>query len=263
MNKKLSGAQLVLVPITRIGQNKFPFVENIKRRYIKYIDFYPVTYLPGTSDTGTTSTADMFVTIYNSVGNTQLVRDLPLERFNYQQTLGIRQQIGSYISLSDCYVDCQNQSMVGTVAAFVFWYDLPEFSERNTTDSTCMDFVTVPLTNSVRYNLFPDDDKMVGKRFRRILSSAPGTTPDYRAGVTAAQLANLYLTLRKGSYNVLENVPVAMLSQLQMLEKSEFQNIIFDFNSSFITIGGAGTIPNVNTDYVGKAVFLNLEYQNN
>lgn len=262
MNKKLSGAQLVLVPITRVGQNKFPFVENIKRRYIKYIDFYPVQYLPGTTDPGTTSTADMFVTIYNSVGNTQLMRDLPLERFNYQQTLGVRQQIGSYISLSDCYVDCRNASMAGTTAAFIFWYDLPEFSKKNETDSTCIDFVTIPITNSNRYNLFPDDDKMVGKRFRRIYASAPDTTPDYRAGVTAAQLANLYLTLRKGSYNVLENVPVAMLNQLTMLEKSEFQNIIFDFNSSFITVGGAGTIPNVQTDYVGKSVFLNLEYAN-
>ena len=262
MNKKLSGAQLVLVPITRIGQNKFPFVENIKRRYIKYIDFYPNLYLPGTDANGTTSADNMFVTIYNSVGNTQLVRDLPLERFNYQQTLGIRQQIGSYISLSDCYVNCQNALMLGTTAAFIFWYDLPEFSERNTTESTCMDFVSIPLTNATRYNLFPDDDKMVGKRFRRILSSTPATTPDYQTGVTDLQLKNLYLTLRKGSYNVLENVPLAMLNQLTMLEKSEFQNIIFDFNSSFVTIGGAGTIPNVLTDYVGKSVFLNLEYAN-
>lgn len=262
MNKKLSGAQLVLVPITKLGANKFPFVENIKRRYIKYIDFYPVTYLPGTTDNGTTSTDDMFVTIYNAAGNTQIIRDLPLERFNYKQTLGVRQQIGSYISLSDCYVNCQNALMLGTVAAFVFWYDLPEFSERNTTDNTCIDFVSIPLTNATRYNLFPDDDKMVGKRFRRILASTPGTTPDYKPGVTANELKNLYLTLRKGSYNVLENVPVAMLNQLAMVEKSEFQNIIFDFNSSYITIGGAGTIPNVSTLYVGKSVFLNLEYAN-
>ena len=262
MNKKLSGAQLVLVPIVRVGQNKFPFVENIKRRYIKYIDFYPATYLPGTPDTGTTSTADMFVTIYNSVGNTQIIRDLPLERFNYKQTLGIRQQIGSYISLSDCYVNCLDAANVGTVAAFIFWYDLPEFSERNTTDNTCMDFVSIPVTNPTRYNMFPDEDKLVGKRFRRILSSAPTTTPDYKNSLTAAQLENVYLTLRKGSYNVLENVPVAMLNQLQMLEKSEFQNIIFDFNSSYIMIGGAGTIPNVVADYVGKAVFLNMEYAN-
>ena len=262
MNKKLSGAQMVLVPINRLGQNKFPFVENIKRRYIKYIDFYPATYLPGTSVAGTTSTTNMFVTIYNSVGNTQLMRDLPLERFNYKQTLGVRQQVGSYISLSDCYVNCQNQAMVGTMAAFIFWYDLPEFSERNTTDSTCIDFVSIPLTNSTRYNLFPDDDKMVGKRFRRIYASAPSKTPDYRNGVESSELENLYLTLRKGSYNVLENVPVAMLNQLTMLEKSEFQNIIFDFNSSYITIGGAGTIPNVQTDYIGISVFLNLEYAN-
>lgn len=34
MNTKLSGAQMVLVPITRVGKNYFPLVENLRNRYI-------------------------------------------------------------------------------------------------------------------------------------------------------------------------------------------------------------------------------------
>ncbi len=251
----------MLVPIRRMGVNKFPFVENIRQRVIKYIDFCPAEYLPDTDAAGLTSTTNMDITIFDEFGNTEIMRHLPLERLNYKQTQGIRQAVGQRVSLDDCYITCQNQAMVGKTAAFVFWYDLPEYSSRNTKDRVVTDSVTIPLTTSIRYNAFPDEERMAGKRFRRILAAAPSITPDYREGVTLAQLDNLYVTLRKGSYLVCENLPLSMLYQLTMLQKSEFANIIFDFQNSYITIGGAGTIPNVTTDYVGKNVFLNLQYE--
>lgn len=261
MNTKISGAQLVLVPITQLGRNKFPFLENIRGRMIKYVDFYPATYLPDTDAAGVTSTTNMYITIANEYGNTEVIRNLPLERLNYIQTQGVRQIVNQKISLTDCYVDCQNSAMVGKTAAFVMWYDLPEYTQRNTTDTLVTDSVSVPLTTSVRYNKLPDSERMTGKRFRRLLVAAPSVTPDYQTGIAYANLSNLYITLRKGSFNIVENLPIMLLYQLNMLQKTEFQNIIFDFQSSYITIGGAGTIPSVSTDYVGKSVFLNLQYE--
>lgn len=261
MNTKLSGAQMVLVPIERVGKNKFPYVENLRGRIIKYIDFYGATYLPGTATQGVISTSDMYVTVMDEFGNQRLHSELPLERLNYTQTLGVRQAIFNKISLRDCYVNCQDASNVGKFAAFVFWYDLPEFSQRNMTDAVMTDNISIPLTTATRYNKLPDEERMAGKRFRRILTAAPSVTPDLQTGIAYADLANLYLTLRKGSYMVCENLPIMLLYQLNMIQKSEFQNIIFDFQSSYITIGGAGTIPSVATDYIGKSVFLNLQYE--
>lgn len=261
MNPKLSGAQLVLVPINRVGKNNFPWVENIRNRYIKYIDFYGGEYLPCTDTPGLTTTDSIFITITNAAGNTEIIRNLPLERLDYRKTLGIRQPIASRICMSDCSIDVQDSSAVGKMAAFVFWYDLPDYSRANSTDSLVIDSVSIPLTTSIRYNLFPDVDRMTGKRFRRLLVSAQELTPDLNAGVTEGQLENIYLTLRKGTYNVLENVPVMLLYQLAMIQKTEFANIIFDFHSSFLTIGGAGTIPNVEEDYIGKSVFFNFQYE--
>lgn len=258
MNTKVSGAQLVLVEIKRLGKNNFPTVENIANRVIKYIDFAPAQYLPGTAATGTTSASDMFLTLVHEYGNTEIQRNIPLERYNYASTNGVRQAVCSKLDLRSCYIDCQNASMVGTTAAFVFWYDLPEYSSRNTTDTLVTDSVSVQLQNAIRYNMLPDADRLVGKRFRRILLSAPTVTPDMYPGIALADTKNLYLTLRKGSYNVVENLPIYLLYQLQMLSKTEFANIIFDFQSSYITIGGAGTIPTVQTDYIGKSVFLNV-----
>ena len=262
MNTKLSGAQLVLVEITRMGKNYFPVVQYLRGRMIKFIDFYPAEYLPGVANNvGLTDTSDMFVSITNEQGNEYTHYEMPLERFDYMITLGVRQPICNKIGLNYCYVDCQNQSNVGKIAAFVFYYDLPEFSARNTADKVITDSASVLLTTAARYNLLPDLDRLSGKRFRRILLGRPTKTPDFKTGLTISQLANCYLTLRKGSYNVVENMPLPLLYQLQMLEKSEWANIIFDFQSSYITIGGAGSIPNVQTDYIGKSVFLNLQYE--
>ena len=261
MNCKLSGAQMVLVPITKMGENRFPWVENIRSRFIKFIDFYGCRYLPNTSDVGLTTTEDLFVTIKNSAGNTELIRNLPLARFDYTQTLGIRQPIFCNIALSDCVVNCQNEDAVGTTAAFIFWYDLPEFSQKNTTKQLITDSVSIPLTTPVGRNTFPDLDRMAGKRFRRILLGVTSKTPDLYRGLGNDELKNVYMTLRKGSYNVLENVPVMLMWQMAMLQKSEFQNIIFDFQNSYLTVGGAGNIQSFDEDYKNNSVFLNMQYE--
>lgn len=260
MNQKLSGAQMVFVPIKRLGENKFPWVENIRSRYIKYIDFYPCAYLPGTQKQGCVYTENMFVTIRNASGNKDLIRNLPLARFNYKDTIGIRQPIFTHLALSDCYVDCQNPDAVGTVCAFVFWYDLPDFSQKNNTKHLVTDSVSVPIRTIQGMNVFPDSDRLAGKRFRRIILGTPSLTPDLFEGLQSIDLEKVYVTLRKGSYNVLDNVPVMLLYQLAMLEKSEFQNIIFDFQSSFLTIGGDGTIPDADV-FLNKSVFFNLQHE--
>lgn len=261
MNKKISGAKLVLVPIKQAGKNFFPFIEDLKDRCIKYIDFYPVQYLPLTTDAGTTSSDDLYLSLADCVGNKLLMNGMPLKRFDYTQTLGIRQEIGAKLSLQNCYIECQNAAMLNTTAALVFYYDLPTFSARNTTDCLTVDSLSVPLTTGTFYNSLPDSERMTGKRFRRILVSDPTITPDYQTGLAKADLQNIYLTLRKGSYAVVDNMPLMLLYQLQMLQQTEWANIIFDLQSSFLTIGGAGTIPTLATDYLGKSVFFNLAYE--
>lgn len=262
MNKKLSGGQLVMVPITKLGRNYFPVNEYLDRRFIKYIDFCStIGSLPDTAEKPVTQNTDMYLTLANEYGNTEFIKNQPLIRFNYLSNLGVRQTIGRKLSIRDCYVDNQNAASVGKYAAFVFWYDLEEYSRRNTTNITCIDNITVPITNITRYNLFPNSDRMTGKRFRRILVEIDSNiSPDQEPLITAL-LSDLFVTLRKGSYNVLQNIPVSLFWQIAVLERQEFANIIFDFGSSYITVGGAGTISNPEL-YLGKSVMFNLEYEN-
>lgn len=260
-NKKLSGAKAVFVPIQKAGKNYLPFIEDLRDRYVKYIDFYPCTYLPDTDATGCSTSQDLFLTLTTKQGNEYLINAMPMQRFDYTQTTGLRQAVGAKVSMQASFIDCQNASMVGTTAMLIFWYDLPEYSRANKSEVTITDSLTIPLTTAVRHNIFPDEERMAGKRFRRILLGTPTTTPDFASGLDLQKLANIYVTLRKGTYNVVENLPVVYLYQLQAYEKAEFANIVFDFLNSYLTIGGANTIPNVSTDYIGKAVFINLVYE--
>lgn len=259
MNTKVSGAQLVLVEIKNKGRNFFPYVEHISKRVIKYIDFAPASLLPRTTAAGLTSTDNMFITILDENGTVELHKQLPLERLDYTQTIGVRMPICKKINMDSCYIDCQDATQIGKVAALVFWYDLPEYSAKNNTDNVQTDAIEIPITNVQQYNPLPDSDRLTGKRFRKLLLGKPSVTPDGNTGLGETELQNAYLTLQKGSYKVLADVPVSLLYQLAMLEKMEFANIIFDFQSSFVTIGGAGTA--TPGDYVGKYVFMNLQYE--
>ncbi|MBO5368426.1 hypothetical protein J6A32_07350 [Methanocorpusculum sp.] len=262
MNTKLSGAQLVLVEIKHMGRNYLPLVEYMRGRMVKFIDFCPTTYLPGIAgQSGVSDTDDMYLTIMNEYGNTELHRSMPLVRFDYTATIGVRQPVCAKISMQTSFIDCQNANNVGKVVALMFYYDLPEYSSRNTTDAVMTDAISIPLTTAIRYNQLPDTDRLTGKRFRRILLGTPSVTPDLQTGLNYSQLQNCFITLRKGTYNVVENMPVILLYQMEMLEKSEWANIIFDFQNSYITIGGAGTIPNVEDNYIGKSIFFNLQYE--
>lgn len=259
MNMKLSGARLVLVPIKQIGKNYLPYVEYIADRVIKYIDFAPASLLPNTTAPGLTTSADMYITIVDQTGTREIQRQLPLERLDYQATLGVRQPICKRLTMDSCYIDCQDANAVGKVAALVFWYELPQYSQANKKDGTMTDSIEIPITNVTQYSMLPDSDRMTGKRFRRLLLGTPATTPNMNTALSQTELANCYLTLCKGSYKILADLPLMLLYQLQMLEKTEFQNIIFDFQSSYVTVGGGGTAdPN---DYVGKYIFMNLQYE--
>lgn len=258
MNKKISGAKMVLVPIRNLGKNPFPFVEDLKGRFIKYIDFHMAQYLPDTTATGITSYNEgtLYVSLANEIGNKLLFNELPIEDFAYGARLGMRTPICAKLSLQNCYINCQDAAQIGKTAAFIFYYDLPEFSARNNTDYLITDSLSIPIRTATFYNPMPDSERMQGKRFRFLYWNPITTTPDGQSGLNT-NWDNVYITLRKGSYNVIENLPLTVLYQMFFVEKLEFANIIFDLQGSYVTLGGAGALASL----IGKSVFLNLTYE--
>ncbi len=256
MNKKLSGAKTVLVPIDRYGKNYIPFVEDLKDRKIKYIDIVYTKNLPNTDKEGI-SLFGSYITLADKTGNAYVVNNMPCMRFMYQYTCGIRQEVNSVLSLQNSYITYNADSdgadpKLGGYALLVFWYDLPEFSSRNKTDIVTVDYLTIPIT-TVKGNILSKEERFTGKRFRYIWNNDGSVTPDYTKIVDPD---NLFITLQKGSYKVLEDVPLILFNQIRMWDKMEFANIVFDMQNSYITVGGAGSVA-----VPEGSVYLNVAYE--
>lgn len=256
MNKKLSGAKTVLVPITKVGKNYIPYVEDLKNRTIKYIDVVFTTYLPDTETLGVdTYTQTPYITLADTTGNSYVINNRPVYDFAYTMNCGIRPEVNTKLSLQNSFITNNDEGAVGKCYVLVFWYDLPEYSARNRKDVLITDYITVPVKN-VLGNVLPNEERFTGKRFRYIWLSYAKTTPEGATGADQNETKYLYLTLQKGSYKVLDNVPLQLFWQLQMFDKMEFANIIFDMQNSYIKVGGAGkATPS------GNSVFLNLVYE--
>lgn len=261
-NSKLSGAKAVFVPITKIGKNPLPFIEDLRKRVIKFIDFYPTNLLPGTGEQGLLLAGDSYtsITLASETGNEYLHKDLPLLALDYVASKGARMPICNIISLQNSYINNTDAGNIGRTAMLVFWYDLPNFSRKNNTDLTVTDALSIPITSVTQPNLMPDEERLSLKRYRRILFAGKIIyTPDRHEAIGVDEAKNLFITLRKGSYNVIENVPLYMFMQWEFLTKQEFANITFDLQNSYITVGGAANVdPKA---YEGKYVFLNLVYE--
>ena len=72
------------------------------------------------------------------------------------------------------------------------------------------------------------------------------------------QARNIFVTLQKGNYRVIDALPLLEFYELGLLQSVDFANIIFDFTNSYLSIGQAAS-----ADLVGKSVLLNAVYEDN
>lgn len=258
LSKRVSGTKTVIVPIEKVGRNPFPYVEDLRDRYIKYIDFCGVSSLPYSSSTPVTDSSKYLLSLADRNGNTYNIQDVPLEKFDLTLNWGIRPAIMRRLSLQDSHLICTDAGEVGKFAVFVFYYDEPLYAARNTTTDVAVNAFEVSIVKAVQPNSFPDNRTMVDKRFRAVFFTPVATTPTYKTGFTFAESKDLYISLYKGNYAIIDTLPLMCLYAVNMVEPLEFANIQFDFTNSYILVGGDGA----NTQYIGRSLLLNAAYEN-
>lgn len=255
--KKVSGSKTVLVPISKVGNNYFPFIEDLKDKYIKYIDTVIMTVLtPNESGTPVSDNTDLFLTLNSKSGNVHTTKDMPLIRYDVASNLGVRVPVMQKISLQNSYILNEDPTKVGKYVILVFWYDEQSYSARNITTNTLVDGFSIPIITNTGKNAMPDNRTMTGKRFRKLYVTYPTLTPTLGSGITSLQAQSLYVTFQKSGYALIENLPLPLLFQIPNLEFIEFANIIFDFTYSYIQVGGIS-----GSGFTGKEVFINAEYE--
>lgn len=239
---RLSGAKLVLVEIDKVGKCFFPYVEQFIENPIQYIDFHPTACLPETSRVGVASDDGLTISLANKFGNVLLFNNLPLKRLNYTATCGTRQAINAKLSFQNSFIINEKAENVGKSIALLVWYEAEQYRVPQFAEELIFDTISVKL--EATKTKIKENERMNFKRFRHIFATPVTKTQEEYVGVTEADLANLYLTAIKGSYSLLENVPLSILHQNKILEKIEFENIQFDISNTFITTGHGANLEN-------------------
>lgn len=257
MLKKVSASKTVFVQLSQLGRNYLPYVEDLKNKLIKYVDIVGVSSIAYTTDTAFQSMKG-FLTLADKTGNAYPIYRVPLDRFDIAQNLGARMLVSRVVSIQNSWIEITDPADVGKVACLVVWYDQPMYSSHNHTLDLSVDSFETPIVSQTARNLFPDNRTMVGKRFRSLQFAAPALTPSLAPGVTYSEALDLYVSIYKGNYAILDLLPLVELYNINNIDNLELSNILFDFTNSWILQGGNGS----GTSLVGKSVFLNATYEN-
>ena len=256
--QKLSGAKTLFFQIKNVGRNYLPLVEDLRERYIKYMDIVPCTSVPGSAADVIDPSVTATTISMSDKGNIYFIQDLPVQQLDPIYKAGVRQPIMSKLSVQNTYLNVTDSGEIGKYYVMVFWYDLPEYSARNTTDRTSIDTVEIPVKSVADRQFLPDNRSMAGKRFRNFyLPALAGQTPTFTPTVDADQLGNIYISFCKGNYTVLDHVPVQLFQFYQQYMELTFANIIFDFTYSYLDFGGK-----TDKKIVGTSLMLSMKYEN-
>lgn len=256
MQKRISGGKTVYVTIGQLGKNYFPDIEDLRDRYIKYIDYIPVGALVGSSATPISQTAMLSVSLATKRLNYYKFINLPISRLDVTQNYGERVPVMSKLTLPNCYLFNEDASKIGQVVALTFWYDEQMYSRKNSTDLISIDSFEKVITSNTNKVFFDDNRTLVNKRFRNFLVDFPTTTPLGNTSINQSEAQNVYISFVKGNYAIIDRVPLLLFYQLGFYNQFDFSNIVFDFTSSFVEVAGS-------QDLTGKAVFINVVFEQN
>ena len=237
--KKVSGSKTVFVPITRAGRNFLPDIEDLRDKYIKYIDFVPMNSIPDSNKPAISDNkTNLTMTLFARSGNIIVSENLPLDRYNINLNRGVRVPIMRKLNIFNSFINALDDTQIGKTVVLVFWYDTPSCSRCNRSNDTDINFFEIPIINGSGFNPFPDNRVMVDKRFRNFFVNFTNNLPSGGVSITEANTKDFYLTFRKGTFAVLDLIPLPLFFQLGLYEQLELANITFDFTNSFAKVGG-------------------------
>lgn len=241
-----SGAKMIEIPIDHVGRNYFPDVNDLYGRTIQSITLFP-NCVP-LSGKNSVLEDDYYAISLNltSDGSTYEVLNAPVIQYSNYYTLGRNVEVNQKLSLEHCYFDVQYLSQTGVIVA-VLWFEADkQYRADAKTDLDSINSFDVPLLLGTGYrNYLPDNRDMVDKHFRGFLVDSTMLYSPNGQQVDQQDLSPCYITLCKGSYAVIDRLPLQAFQQLWDIEKMRFDNIIFDFEQSFIEVAIGNEINNI------------------
>ncbi|MDR0831139.1 MAG: hypothetical protein LBN95_13690 [Prevotellaceae bacterium] len=250
--KKYSGAIMVEIELNGERKVNFPDVQNLAGKKIQAINAVLLNGNSAYSGRALATYNELYISLKKKDGTTYIIDEMPLQQIQIDNNKGINHKIDEVLSIKDCFIDNPNFQTDCSVCLIV-WYELPEYTRETTVKPLYASFETKIRYQNYMRNKLPDNRTMYDSMIEEINIQVPEITPTTATGVTQSDLGSLYLTLNKGTFSILEKIPLQIFYNNDWYKRLIFDNIVFDFDNSFIEVVGTNVA-------INKNVLITLKY---
>lgn len=231
-NKLVSGAYGIEVQVTG---NKvfFPEIQQLRNKRIKHIDVFNSALLPKTPSGKNimSDIANNYITIRESNTSLELIQNLSMALLNQN---GARLFINKIIDFQNSYFEYRgSESITNKSLYFVFWYDEPAaWSLLNGRGRTAIKNLQLTLNGTRTY--FSENLDLKDRKIQNMYLMYPSYTPNGLEALSGAFVQNKFITLSRNNVEFFYRVPLRVFYQGSDYYPLRLQNIMFDFQSSYI-----------------------------
>lgn len=238
-----TAATTIFLPITKLGQNFFPRINKIEGKLIQAVTLFEQLYpLNGGNPFPVTSSESTYISLTED-GSDYFLDSVSCSLLSYILCKGKMLDINRKLSIENCFVNITDQSLIGSVMIFVVFYQDMRYAEGFSTESLYDNFSAKVVGTGSPYPVYmPDFKNLKNASFSNIFITLPNITANFDKGISLDDIPKIYVTFVKGSYAVLENIPLYFFYQTENYERTDFDGIIWDFENSYTTVAQGQTV---------------------
>lgn len=238
-----TAATTIFISITKQGQNFFPRINKIAGKKIQAIALFDGQYpLNGGNPFPAASVASTFLSLTED-GRDYFVNSLSLNLFSYTACKGKLLPINRELSVENCFITVSDPSLIGTVLVLTVFYEDKRYATGYSKEALYDNFSAKVVGTGSPYPVYmPDFKNLKNASFSNLFVTFPSTTANFDTGVSESDINSIYVTFVKGSYAVLENIPLSFFYQTENYERIDFDGIIWDFENSYTTVAKGQTV---------------------
>ena len=252
-------ATCVEIPILNSGRNYFPDIQKILKKKIKAISLFKDQESMTSGCSRLDSSIDSYLSLSED-GSSYFIDNVPLSLFDESLISGQRIAIDRVLSVQDCFVEVPDQSYVGRSVILVLWYEHETYCTgiAPITDVQT-DNLEIPIKangNEYTCSYLPDVRTLADKKIENIFLSFPKITPNFGLGISEDDIDAIYFSLVKGSFAVLDRVPLRAFAETSHYFRTQLNGLVFDLVNSMVEVS-----PNHPSEIKGN-INLSIRFHN-
>ena len=241
----ISRSKTIFVQINKIGRTYLPFIKELETYPVKYIETQNSVIDYDNNTVIETLTSGVYLTLAYKYGNL-FFDNIDINNFQPAYYIGMRKLIDRHLVLQNCFIDNEDESLIGRVVMLTFSWDEPNFARKDSCGKCYKETVELflqPSTNrkQIAKIKFPDLRNVAGKRIRSIRPAywqGSSITPLGYQTITQvyADKISIYLTLANGSNILIDSMNLMSMVDFYQIEPLQFDNLLVNFPDSFVEV---------------------------